>query len=1618
MKSVKQLRRVLAFVLCLTMVFADSSVLSATAIEHADVANAVTTTVAEPEAETAEVAQPAGEETHEAKEPLVAEAEEVPGTADDAKVDAADEADATDGEEVAGAAEEEEKVDAAAEEQADEATPEENEDAEEETEEEDQETTYTATVGETTVTVVVPAGAFTEKVTLQVSEVAISEELQAELDAKANEEQKAIETATAYDIKFVNAEGVEVEPAKAVQVTIATPEVNTGDDASVYHVDEETATVEDMGAATTTEGDVAFDTNHFSTYVIVSKTDNLNVRIHHVFRNTKTNNYEELFTTDDRIMNAGGQINDYNKANKDYWDVKVYQKKNGDNFSDELSTESKIEAVTNVRTNEFTGFEIWVVYTQKNTTTYEAPVTFWDYQVKPNNKTTYYIYQYTVKSAGKEYAHFLDYIVQGTNTVWEGNNRYEIVSGPVRICDTNREALKQQISKTPNKVKKNYDDKIVNGSGFGYSVNYIDNYRYDNDAYYDANKYYLTIGKSKQDPQNQNFDENSYLGGQKSDNDEIKKKDINYYISDGIKTNIVSGLKKNENGQYTDVLFNYNQPGIFTLNETNGKQVYQNRYTLKFDRTGDTYKLSKVHDNEKNKDYDAGSSFFPLDGIDGAIEADESNKPESAAGSSVTHNDFFGMRYDVTFQIGDYNGPLEYKFEGDDDLWVLLDGEVVIDLGGIHKAVKSGTLQSNYYVDLWPFLGGKENCDRAAQHTLTVLYLERGGYDSNCNMDFTIPYAGIINYSRPIGDLDFTKVDEDGNPVAGALFELKAENGGVRTAYSGEDGNVHFGGLYVGNYTLTEKEPPEGYQASEETWTVTVEPTGDTTAVATMKNGSKETVTQIVNKKKEELPPPEITFDSKKTVAEKSYKDRTYTITLEANSTTKPTSTTVTSSVAVDVMMLLDVSGSMDNGTEYNLPQAFSSLKKSYTKNGSLRWKTHYKNKLDNYDDYFVLYEGAYYKVSYEDEDYSLGVWQDTYSYTYYANLGGDNWLIVEDGTMLYTAKETRLGALKASAAQFLTSISQKSPTSNVGIVTFSAEDEDWGIEGHATLRRLTEIGTNPQAAISSLDDMEAFGGTSPELALQDALNAFNAKGISTDGRKKVVVLFTDGEPTGTHDYPRYGNVEDWDSKENSEEKRDLLDAQGVTIYTIGFALSDAAKNWLSTEIATSANHALTADTQDELIKAFETVSNTITNNTDISNATVVDVIDPRFELVAGEEARLRNELKEGQELTVSVNNDGTTTIKWTGQTLPYEGKWTKTINIKAKDDFLGGNKIPTNVAPESGITIGEGEELKPFPQEPTVNVKLLDLTGTTEDETVFVGDLIQASGLDQHLAGAIKVNGTPLVQNLTFDKDGKCEVPYSYGTTDQVGTITFTKKAEGTGASYTDHNATVASANAPVETYTVTATYKALTATERDAKLPTTEGVTITAPVGAAVDSVSANAIHYVYVVEGKITIKKTLSNWDVKKASYGDPVFTYRITNTTSGKVYYKTVRLSDVDKGLFYSTVTTELKGLPRGNYEVKELDTMGFTCRNSSIGGNAKNMKTYDDKTLVSFTFTISDSNEGVVVYNTANATYDNLFTHSDEDTDTDVVKNTFVIGETIKEDRNVDNVRTEALKVEE
>ena len=388
----------------------------------------------------------------------------------------------------------------------------------------------------------------------------------------------------------------------------------------------------------------------------------------------------------------------------------------------------------------------------------------------------------------------------------------------------------------------------------------------------------------------------------------------NLYNSDIDGKNTVKGLVK---GLDTDgnVEFNCDEPGFFVNSDltaednfynSNEKSTrylrkYYNDYKLNFNRHGDTYTLKSVKHGQYTRD--AGSDFFPLDEEDRKLSYEET-------GFKGNHNYYFGMRYDIEFTIGDYVGPLNYSFTGDDDLWVILDGrKVVVDLGGIHRAVSGDT-------NLWNDLGFPSKSlseeQKSQKHTLTILYMERGGGESNCNMEFTLPSARVITVDeQKKTKFEFEKVNTEGAALPDAHFTLT--NNATNTqqvAISGADGKVLFENLAKGEYTLKETVPPSGYVASQNNWTVKV--TENTTTgklEATLYLGENKCSStngeyQISNQKPEEI------IESSKTAKVKDWDKRTYDITIDA--TSKVSSTTITTQKPVaDIMLVLDVSGSM-----------------------------------------------------------------------------------------------------------------------------------------------------------------------------------------------------------------------------------------------------------------------------------------------------------------------------------------------------------------------------------------------------------------------------------------------------------------------------------------------------------------------------------------------------------------------------------------------------------------------------------------------------------------------------------------------------------------------------------
>lgn len=708
------------------------------------------------------------------------------------------------------------------------------------------------------------------------------------------------------------------------------------------------------------------------------------------------------------------------------------------------------------------------------------------------------------------------------------------------------------------------------------------------------------------------------------------------------------------------------EPGLFTTTNAGdklGKQIYTD-FKLNFNRTGNEYSLSAVKKGSQTVVSDM-SSFFPLD----AYKGKEKNGGE--AFDDTNHNYYFGMRYDIQFRLKDYIGALTYSFTGDDDLWVVMDGNrVVVDVGGIHDK-KDGD------VDLWTVLLGKETYTDAEKeayvvehgmdtHRLTVLYLERGAFKSNCNMTYVLPNSSIVNPGEIQNtSLTFTKTDvETGTGLEGAefgVYEDEALTTSLGTIRSDENGTVTLNNLSYGEvYYLKETKAPSGYVAGNTVYKVVVESQGGTTTAKMFAVGDKgETaVTAVPNAK--------ANWEQSKTAQLVDWNARTYDITLSASSLVKTAETTER---PVDVSLVIDTSGSMRWDASYELIG---------------RKKV---SELDTSKKYYYFEDDTWYELVYYSRS---GRW-----YTGYAEYSDDSTRVYNSSTYtVYSKKDnekSRIQAVKDAAKSFVSNLRTTSPNSRVSVTGFSSSVN--------TNRSLLRVGVESEydQIISAINGLGSTGGTRQDLGLNAAKNILNASTTAD----KYVVLLTDG----TSDAPR-----------NAVNSATAVKNAGIKLMTIGVSLTEETKTWLA-GLSSGTGYSFNASSTQEINQAFAFVSQTIEDTLPISGAVVRDYIDPRFELVTSEAdiAAMGGEIK--------TDENGQTYIEWNNAVIGKKGTdgtpgWSKMIRVKAKDAYIGGNDVVTN-GPKSGITVGTDD--RKFNQ-PTVNVKV-DFKVNNGEKTIFKGD-------------------------------------------------------------------------------------------------------------------------------------------------------------------------------------------------------------------------------------------------------------------------------------------------------
>ena len=1262
---------------------------------------------------------------------------------------------------------------------------------------------------------------------LSVTPVELSQEAEDQITEEAIKEKKAIEKIHSYDIKFL-VDGEEVQPGATVRVSVSLNDEKKIKDADVYHVDEND-NVENMDGSVAKNGDVEFETTHFSTYVIVQKGGkDVKVIIQHL--DAKGN---KIYSDDERTILVGGKINDYTKAKN--WDVSKVEV-NGT----EVADYNKIEVAQNST--------ITVYYTPRNNDNFQGPTSFYDYTVKAGSKN------------GTDYS-------------------FNMLGDAV----------------------KNGNQKITSGTqGQNYS-----SYKYD-----------FTVDS-----------------GYKEDGSKIEA------TVNGYNTNVkrIGGLLKEVEKDGT-VKFNYPEPGFFVDEDATVKigdtKTYLRKvikdYKLVFDQNGDSYKLTKVIDQNENQLAAAGDNFFPLDKVS-----------RSEKSNNSPHNYFFGMRYDVTFKIGDYVGPLNYTFTGDDDLWVVLDGDkIVIDLGGIHDAFEKT-------VDLWEYIGTNLSSeDKEKEHTLTILYMERGANKSNCQMEFTLPSARISEVTNvPTTDLVLKKVNKKQEALSGARFNLvNSETKELQTATSVDGtGLVNFTKLRPGTYTLTEDVAPNGYAASQESWIVKVTLSDDNKAVATLYKADGKTKIEkdtddsfyhIMNYTQAEII--EANMDYNKTATVNDWDKRTYDINITAASTSTSTITTTEKAVA-DIMLVLDVSGSMDGIIETT---------ESYIPFGDNTSAV--RKQLDTKKTYYVEVNGSYQTMSYEKEwPWSSGEW-------YIGNTKASN---CPDTYKIYTKKTvsmTRLDALKNSVDQFITDTASKSPDSKIGITAFSSTHKTQVNNG--STKELVSAGDNKDDLIAFADALKAGGGTKPAIGLNKAKKLLDS---ANDDKPKYVILFTDGAPTGDNTAPE-GQSPEWHAdtvKEANTAAQGLKDA-GYTVYTIGFALDSRAQAFLAGGTydnttypgIASKNCAFNAENATELGDIFKDIQNTITQDISITGATITDIIDPSFELLKDDGTLYtQDDLNNGVRVnggTVSLVN-GCYQIQWTDQTIPNKkknGEWNKTIKVKAKDNFVGGNNVTTNVSPGSKISTGYGDVELP---QPTVNVKV-NLVVKDKEVWIYKGDTV------------------PTNEEILNQLFSKSETSYSEGTisaTDAEGHVTlqwFKKDKDGTQTNISKED--MATTPDDDTEYYLEVTYDPNETSTDESKTNTTTSDGKLHVVGDAEKAYNPDnnknpyGIYRIHVIKGQIQITK-----NVTEESATDRTFTFTMNEKIGNKVSESKVNVivpANEKRG------TATLSDLPRGEYTVTEDNADGYSIQAFDIvtgdgQTDCENVKSDADKSLK---FTLGNGND--------------------------------------------------------
>lgn len=494
--------------------------------------------------------------------------------------------------------------------------------------------------------------------------------------------------------------------------------------------------------------------------------------------------------------------------------------------------------------------------------------------------------------------------------------------------------------------------------------------------------------------------------------------------------------------------------------------------------------------------------------------------------------------------------------------------------------------------------------------------------------------------------------------------------------------------------------------------------------------------------------------------------DGGYKITLEAYATGESSTSTVIQ--PVDIVLVLDVSGSMDD-------------------------------RMTEYREVYELDKDLYYYVK-ENGQYNRIHWRGWPTYSWGNGFSSYDPKTSEDDTnpdhvqfyQLYPSNESKIDTLKTAVNSFIDSVNTKSPDSKIAIVKFAGTKSDkvgndtyfdWYEYNYSQIvQELTEVKNNADILKTTIANLRAGGATSADYGMQHAQTIIAG---ADDGRKKVVIMFTDGEPT-------YESSFDSDVADAAISASKTIKDTGATVYTIGvFAGADGtpvtswngvnntnkymhlvssnykeATSMDDTGAATyptgGKSYFLSAGSSVDLNDIFHQISQEIGGSTIKldSSSYLLDTVTPQFTMPENASVKFYtmdcngkdsfDESSKTPAAGVTYTIDGNT-LKVTG--FDFSKNWCGSHNgtysgkkliveftVKERAGFLGGNEVITNVGTDDGIYDKDNKNYGTFPP-PTVDVPIQDVNVTAENKNVYL-----KGTADQLKKGAtVTVGGIPL---------------------------------------------------------------------------------------------------------------------------------------------------------------------------------------------------------------------------------------------------------------------------------